>query len=132
MSIILKSTSSDYWSKGRLSLAAVTEETVMDSAIVGCIDLYDYDPLHQRAAVGIAVLPQLRQQGYATAMLRALSVFCTHTISLHQLYADILTSNIVSLHLFQQSGYQRCALMRDWICQEGRYLDAYRYQLILQ
>lgn len=42
------------------------------SLIVGCIDLYSYDPLNRRAAVGIMVATEHRRQGYALAMLQAL------------------------------------------------------------
>ncbi|MBQ3788650.1 MAG: GNAT family N-acetyltransferase [Bacteroidales bacterium] len=40
--------------------------------IVGCIDLYAYDPLNRRCAVGIMVANEYRRQGYALAMLHAL------------------------------------------------------------
>ena len=38
----------------------------------GCIDLYNYDPLNRRCAVGIMVANEYRRQGYALAMLLAL------------------------------------------------------------
>lgn len=39
---------------------------------VGCIDLYNYDPVNRRAAVGIMVATEHRRQGHALAMLHAL------------------------------------------------------------
>ena len=38
----------------------------------GCVDLYAYDPLNRRAAVGIMVATEHRRHGYALAMLAAL------------------------------------------------------------
>lgn len=131
MQLTLKATSSSRWSDGRLTLAAVVEDSDKET-IVGCIDLYDYDPLNNRASVGIVVAPEWRQRGYALSMLAELRRFCTHTISLHQLYADILLTNTISQHLFERAGYCQCALMRDWILQDDHYVDAYRYQLVLQ
>ncbi len=46
---------------------------------VGCIDLYAYDPINRRCAVGIMVANEYRRQGHALAMLRALETLYSPT-----------------------------------------------------
>lgn len=96
----------------------------------GCVDLYNYDPINRRAAVGIMVASEHRGRGYALAMLRSLEEMYKN--SLHQLYADIITSNIVSLHLFQKAGYTECGRFREWVMVDQEYVDTVRMQLILK
>ena len=107
------------------------------SLIVGCIDLYNYDPLNRRCAVGIMVSSEHRRQGYALAMLRALENLYSptqplsnsatqplsnpatqppsHSSPLHTLYADIAATNAASLALFAKAGYTECGRFRDWL-----------------
>ena len=96
----------------------------------GCIDLYTYDPLNQRAAVGIMVATEYRRQGYAFAMLNELNHLAT-TFHLHTLYADIAATNSASLSLFRKAGYEECGHFRDWLNINDKYIDSIRMQHIL-
>ena len=97
----------------------------------GCVDLYNYDPVNHRAAVGIMVATEYRRQGYARAMLRELSHLSPRTFHLHCLYADIAATNSASIALFQKAGYTECGHFREWLCVDGRYVDTIRMQLLL-
>jgi diamine N-acetyltransferase len=115
------------------------------SLIVGCIDLYSYDPLNRRCAVGIMVSSEHRRQGHALAMLHALENLYsptqplsnsatqqpTHPATLHTLYADIAATNAASRALFSKAGYTECGHFRDWLLVGDRYIDSIRMQLIL-
>ena len=105
-----------------------------EATLVGCLDLYSYDPLNHRCAVGIMVATEYRRQGYALAMLHALahSSFLTPHSSLHTLYADIAATNTASLALFQKAGYRQCGRFKDWLLVNDRYIDSIRMQLILK
>ena len=96
---------------------------------VGAIDLYAYDPLNRRCAVGIMVATEHRRQGHALAMLQALAK--QYTGILHTLYADIAATNGASLALFAKAGYTQCGRFRDWLALGDRYIDTIRMQLIL-
>ena len=96
---------------------------------IGAIDLYAYDPLNRRAAVGIMVATEHRRQGHALAMLQALAK--QYTGILHTLYADIAATNGASLALFAKAGYTQCGRFRDWLALGDRYIDTIRMQLIL-
>lgn len=95
----------------------------------GCIDLYNYDPVNHRAAIGIMVAAEYRRQGYALAMLHELERMFTP--QLRQLYADIAAPNTASLALFRKAGYTRCGHFKEWLEYDSHYIDTIRMQKIL-
>ena len=97
----------------------------------GCVDLYNYDPLNKRAAVGIMVATEYRRQGYALAMLRELERLSATNYQLHTLFADIAESNTASIDLFRKAGYTECGRFREWLNVKGQYIDAVRMQKLL-
>jgi diamine N-acetyltransferase len=128
-------------SSGSLRLYAIPSAPANSSLIthhsslppVGAIDLYNYDPLNHRAAVGIMVSKEYRRQGYALAMLRELehSSFITHHSTLHTLFADIAATNTASIALFKKAGYEQCGHFKEWLAVNDHYVDSIRMQKIL-
>ena len=99
---------------------------------VGCIDLYDYQPQHQRAAVGIMVSEKHQQQGYASEALGLLCRYAREILHLHQLYCHVSASNRQSLHLFESHGFIRTAVLKEWRQSvDGRWEDTLLLQNIL-
>ena len=98
------------------------------TGFVGAVDLYAYDPLNRRAAVGIMVATEHRRKGYALAMLEALRHMAADTYRLHCLYADIAASNKASLALFAKAGYSECGHFKEWLNINGQYIDSIRMQ----
>lgn len=114
-------------SSGQLKLYAFDGDDA-----VGCVELYNYDPVNLRAAVGIVVSTEQRHRGHASAMLAELTQFCRENTPLHQLYADIAAPNAISIRLFEHAGYTLCGTFTDWVVRNGAYIDTLRYQLILE
>ena len=98
------------------------------TGFVGAVDLYAYDPLNRRAAVGIMVATEHRRKGYALAMLEALRHMAADTYRLHTLYADIAATNSASLALFTKAGYSECGHFKEWLNINGQYIDSIRMQ----
>ena len=98
---------------------------------VGAIDLYNYDPLNRRCAVGIMVANEYRRQGYALAMLRELQRLATNNYRLHTLYADIAASNTASIALFRKAGYTECGRFKEWLELDSHFIDNIRMQKLL-
>ena len=121
-------------SSGQLKLYAFSTNEFPTGAqlIIGCVELYNYDPVNRRAAVGIVVSNEYRHQGYGYSILQALTEFCKANTSLHQIYADIAAVNDTSIHIFQKAGYSCCATMHDWVIRADRFVDTLRFQLILE
>lgn len=125
--MILKALPETSLSSGELKLYGINETDTP----VGCIELYNYDPINRRAAVGIVVSNEYCHQGYGQAMVTELIEFCKRNTSLHQIYADIAATNQISIRIFQKAGYKHCATLRDWVVRADNFVDTYRFQLIL-
>ncbi|MDD4426058.1 MAG: GNAT family N-acetyltransferase, partial [Mariniphaga sp.] len=65
---------------------------------VGAIDLFEFDPYHQRAGLGILIhQPEDRKQGYATDAPAGMENHAVRFLGLKQLYANIAEDNTNSI-----------------------------------
>jgi diamine N-acetyltransferase len=98
---------------------------------IGTIDIFDFDPFHKRAGIGILIADEAqRRKGYASMALKCLIQYCFKTLQLHQLYCNILANNCESIDLFVKMGFARVGTKKDWIKTADGYLDEYLFQLI--
>ncbi|HAN00261.1 MAG TPA: GNAT family N-acetyltransferase [Marinilabiliales bacterium] len=98
---------------------------------IGALDLFDFDPYHSRAGLGILIhRDQDRQQGYATSALQLITSYSFSHLHLHQLYANIGASNIQSIRLFEKNGFTLTGTKKDWLKRETGWEDELMYQLI--
>lgn len=99
---------------------------------VGAVDLFDFEPYHLRAGVGILVYnPANRKHGYATSALQALSDYTLHTLGLKQLYANIASDNTESIQLFEKLGFKQAGIKKDWLKIPGGWKDEILFQKML-
>lgn len=98
---------------------------------VGAIDLFDFDSLNLRVGIGILIhAPEDRSKGYATSALNLMVRYCFEKLGLHQIYANILTDNEVSMKLFAKAGFQLIGTKREWIRDGGIWKDEHFMQLL--
>lgn len=97
---------------------------------VGCIDLFDFDPVNGRAGVGVLVDNQERGKGHASEAVELLKGYAFDVLKLHQLYASIPVDNAPSLKLFEGAGFEHTATQKDWLKTGQGWQDEYLLQLI--
>jgi diamine N-acetyltransferase len=96
---------------------------------LGAIDLFDFDPHHHRAGVGILVAdPSDRRQGYAREALETLMEYCFGILKLHQLYCNIEAGNEASIALFKQAGFTEIGRKKEWLYTGQGYEDELFFQ----
>ena len=118
----------DFYVVRQLRLVVTTE---IDGPAVGVVDLFDYDPLHQRAGVGITILASQRRHGYARQALDLIQNHARTVLRLHQIYATVGYSNAPSLRLFQGAGFRRVGTRRAWLRTASGWEDAVEWQCLL-
>lgn len=100
--------------------------------VIGCVDLFDLDPKHQRVGVGILIAEKPeRGKGYAKEALEKIIDYSKNTLNLHQVYCNILSENTTSIGLFKSFGFEKIGSKKDWINSSGIYKDEEMYQLIM-
>ena len=97
---------------------------------VGFIDLFDFNPQHQRAGIGILILKEYQNKGFASEALKMITQYAFSTLNLHQVYANIPTDNRNSISLFKKLKFIKVGIQKDWILSEGSFKDVHLYQLI--
>lgn len=97
---------------------------------VGCIDLYDFDPIHFRAGIGILIQKDFRKQGLAKESLQLVMDYCFNVLMLKQMYCLIDSLNIDSINLFKNIGFEQCGYRKEWIRTPEGFIDEYEFQYI--
>ena len=97
---------------------------------IGTVDLYDFDPLHQRAGIGILIDSKYRRKGYAGQVLMLLEEYTFRFLNMRQLYAIIPERNNSSIRLFTKTGYRQTGLLEDWLAFDGSFYPALIMQKI--
>ena len=105
-------------------------EKIETKEVVGCIDLFDFDPKNRRAGVGILVEDKFRRQGFASMALDIFINYGFKQLNLHQLFCNILSSNTKSLILFKRKQFSIIGVKKDWVFFNDKYHDEILLHLI--
>ncbi|MBI9054522.1 MAG: GNAT family N-acetyltransferase [Bacteroidales bacterium] len=107
------------------------EKVESDITTIGTIDLFDFDPIHKRAGIGILIAESKdRCKGYASEALEILIDYCFKILQLHQLFCNITTDNVDSINLFQKKGFKLIGTKKDWLLFSNGTKDEAMFQLI--
>ena len=109
----------------RLLICSVQHEQV------GVIDLFDFEPLHQRAGIGVLVAKNFRQQQYGLNALNLILHYCQNILLLHQVYCTIPLSNLPSQQLFNRAGFSSVGIRKEWLRSPAGWEDVQEFQKIL-
>ena len=101
-----------------------------DKTPVGCIDLCNFEPLHRRASVGIMIVKDERNKGYAKDALEIMVDYAFNIMNFKQLYCNIESGNTKSIELFSKLNFVKCAEKKDWLMIENSWRDELTFQLI--
>ena len=98
---------------------------------VGVVDLFDYEPIHQRAGVGILINQSKRKKGYALEALNLLETYALNHVGIRNLYCSIHADNQASVNLFEKAAYQKVGERKAWFNVGGNWVDECLYQKLL-
>ena len=105
-------------------------ETKNDNEKIGCIDIYDFDPINQRAGIGILLQENYRKRGFTKESLSLLLEYCFNILMLKQVYCLIDSLNEDSLNLFKRIGFVQCGYRKEWIRTPNGFIDEIELQYI--
>jgi len=123
----IKTAHLDIYTTKQLRLIIETE----NKTPIGCIDLYDFNPLHLRAGIGILIsAAEHRRKGYAAEALELLIKYAFNTLNLNQLYCDIGVENESSVALFKKYDFKILGAKKNWVKNGKTWSDVYFLQLL--
>ena len=122
----IENADTDIYSAKQLRLMIVDVNT---KEPLGLIDLYDFDPYHLRAGLGIMIHNiENRKKGYATSAIKLMLDYCFETLGLNQVYSSVPSCNIASLKLFDSTGFSRTGYRRQWLKRGNEWEDVIYFQ----
>ncbi len=96
---------------------------------LGVVDLFEFDPGHKRAGIGIVVLPEYRNQKIAEQSLLIIIDYCFNLINLNQIWCYIDSKNQISIKLFEKFGFVKNGELKEWKNCGNNFEDVFFYQL---
>lgn len=100
-------------------------------AVLGFIDLFDFDPKNRRVGLGILIIDsEERNKGIGTESLGLVINYAFKFLNVHQIYCNIAANNSASKSLFEKFNFKPVGLKKDWNYNNGTYQDEILYQLI--
>ncbi|MGB0788638.1 MAG: GNAT family N-acetyltransferase [Marinirhabdus sp.] len=100
--------------------------------VIGFVDLFDFEPKHRRAGLGIVIFDTAqRGKGHAAEAIKLMAAYAREHLNMHQLYANIVGDNTLSTRLFERCGFVRAGEKKDWIFSNGGFKNELLYQLVL-
>ena len=102
-----------------------------DGTPVGTIDFLNFDPVNNRAELGLFIDSGHRGLGLGRRSLELLTAYAREHVGLRQLYVYISLDNEVCLNLFDSFGYRRVGVIQSWVKRGNTYRDVVLLQMIL-
>ncbi|MDR3329485.1 MAG: GNAT family N-acetyltransferase [Prevotellaceae bacterium] len=129
----LQEAQQDLYAARQLRLMVDIREDDGLRATVGAVDLFDFDPRHLRAGVGVLIYdPAMRRKGYATQALQQLVRYAFGTLRLHQLHCSVAEGNAASIALMRKLGFETSGVKKDWRAAGQAYENELFMQLIYE
>ncbi len=125
LSLFIEAQREDIFTSKQMRLMICVGDTLQT---VGTLDIFEFDPLHHRAGVGIMVASAFQRCGYAADALLALERYAVDFLRLHQLWCNVEEDNIASLKLFSSLGYVQIGVKQDW----NSTPEGYKSEILLQ
>ena len=98
-------------------------ELCSTGAAIGTVDLYDFEPHHRRAGVGILIDSLYQRNGFSAQAMCVLMDYAFKYLKLYQLYVHIPIGNEASKALFTRCGFVISGILKDWVMTENGYSD---------
>ncbi len=102
---------------------------VDQSVTIGTSDIYDFDPFHLRAGIGIFIEDKYRNNGFARTAITLTEEYCFDVLGIHQIYCLIADDNQASIRLFESLNYRKTGCKTEWIKKGDQFIDQLQYQL---
>lgn len=97
---------------------------------VGIVDLFEFDPIHDRAGIGILIKKEFQRAGIATQAIELTLKYSFKILNLNLLWCNIDNNNIESIKLFEKFNFKKCGELKEWKKKGKSYSDVFIFQLL--
>ncbi|WP_027409095.1 GNAT family N-acetyltransferase [Anoxybacteroides tepidamans] len=98
--------------------------------LIGTIGFNNWVPKHKRAEIGYELHPHYWKKGYATEAVSKVISYGLHELGLTRIGAVVFIGNQASNQLLTKIGFQKEAVLRNYMYQNGVPYDVNMYALL--
>lgn len=95
-----------------------------DTNKLGSISLWSISWLHQRAEVGIWILPKYWNQGFGKRTIELIKIIAFIHLHLNRLESHIAIKNKRSIQMFKACGFKEEGILKEYLHLNGKFQDA--------
>jgi diamine N-acetyltransferase len=106
----LESSHRDFWEAEQVRFVLSTDS----GTALGLFDVFNAQPVHQRAEVAVLVDPAFRGQGLGRRGLELIEHWAFDRVGLRSLYAEVFVHNSSAINLFKGFGYESSGVLKAW------------------
>ncbi|TFF90489.1 MAG: N-acetyltransferase [Promethearchaeota archaeon] len=118
------------WKKGTQFNYIIEIEINHHRKKMGAVSLWNMSWRHRRCEIGIWMLPKFWNKGYAKKALGLIKTVAFIHLKLNRLEAHIALQNNRSIKLFEQSGFKREGVLKEYLYFNGKLYDAFVYAFL--
>lgn len=126
----VESASLDLYQTRQLRLIIEKKTSPGKAEPAGLLDLFDFDPFHNRAGLGIFIHQSYRGKGVAKEALELFIRYAFSVLGIHNLYCNVAQSNTTSIELFKRLGFSLIGTKKEWLKVKNEYADELMFQRI--
>ena len=94
-----------------------------DYTIIGSIGLHKIDWIHRSAMIGIVIVKECRNKGYATEACKLIKDYGLDTLNMHRIWAEVFAKNKAMHKVFDKLDFDCSSKIVDVYFKHGRYYD---------
>jgi diamine N-acetyltransferase len=114
----------DFWEAEQVRFVL----SAADGRALGLFDVFNAQPVHQRAEVALLIDPGFRGQGFGRQGLKLVEDWAFGRAGLRSLYAEVFSDNDPAQHVFAASGYERSGVLKAWYRVGREFRDVQLFQ----
>ena len=109
----LENSHKDIFETGQLRLMIEDKATIRP---IGTIDLFNFDPMNARIAIGIMIYTETdRRKGFANEAMNLTVDYCFNILQLHQVYCNVDENNTGSIKMLLKLCFEQIGIKKQWL-----------------
>lgn len=93
------------------------------NAIIGTAMIFNFNKEANHAEIGYVIHKDYWGKGYGTETVCLLNNFAFSTLSFHKIHANVVDTNIGSIRVLENNGFELEGRLKDYYFIDGRYFD---------
>ncbi|MDO4511935.1 MAG: GNAT family N-acetyltransferase [Bacteroidales bacterium] len=125
--LYIAGSANDIYTNRQLRLMIVLNAT---GETIGTVDFLNFNPIHNRAELGVYISPAFQGQGLAGETMKVVNRYAAEGLGLRQIYVYVPEDNAASIAMIRRAGFEEVGILQAWIRRGRTYHSAVLLQKV--